>query len=132
MIYGLRLALILLAIAVVAGAFGAHALRDVIDERLFQAWQTGVLYHFLHALGVVAVTLVLNAEWMDPRKGKWVVRFHVAGILLFSGSLYGMALGNAAGVDLSFLGPLTPIGGLSFVAGWMIAAISVSLPVLRD
>jgi uncharacterized membrane protein YgdD (TMEM256/DUF423 family) len=132
MIYGLRLALILLALAVVVGAFGAHAIRDRIDEQLYNAWQTGVQYHFYHALGMIAVTLIMYADWMDPKKGKWVIRFLSAGIVLFSGSLYAMGLGSLSGLDLSWLGPVTPLGGLCFIAGWVMAAISVSLPVLRD
>jgi uncharacterized membrane protein YgdD (TMEM256/DUF423 family) len=133
MIYGLRFALVLLALAVLVGAFGAHAVRDRITPVMYQAYQTGVSYHFYHCLGMIAISLIIQAGWMDPAKGKWVIRLLSAGILLFSGSLYLIATRDVTGLEwIHVLGPVTPVGGLCFIAGWILAAIAVDLPVLRD
>ncbi len=89
------------------GAFGAHALKDSLAERgMTQAWQTAVLYHLLHAVALVALP-----DWPTVR------RLWLAGIVLFCGSLYGLALGGP-----KLLGPVTPLGGLTFLAGWAFLA----------
>lgn len=133
MSYGLRFALVLTALAVIFGAFGAHAIRDAVSPESYQSYQTGILYHFLHSFGIILIALIVYAGWMDPLKGKWVVRLFGTGILLFSGSIYLLATREISGFDWARLaGPLTPIGGVCFIAGWILSAISVKLPVLRD
>jgi uncharacterized membrane protein YgdD (TMEM256/DUF423 family) len=88
---------------IVLGAFGAHALKDRLAlSGMTQAWETAVLYQLLHAVALVALP-----DWMSVRK------FWLAGILLFSGSLYGLALGGP-----KFLGPITPLGGIALLVGW--------------
>ena len=103
----LRLAALLCFLAVALGAFGAHALKATLDQHaMTEVWNKAVLYHFMHALALVVLALVAAG----PR-GPWWLLF--AGILLFSGSLYLMALTN-----LRWMGAITPLGGLCFLAGW--------------
>jgi uncharacterized membrane protein YgdD (TMEM256/DUF423 family) len=107
-----RLAAAFCFLAVALGAFGAHALKATLAaHEMADVWKTAVLYHFLHglALMVVAVLPVTNR----PAAG-----FFIAGIVIFSGSLYLLALTN-----MRWLGAITPIGGLCFLAGWVWLAI---------
>src|SRR4051812_18978501 len=116
----LVLAALLMAAAVGAGAFGAHALRTRIDAAAMGIWTTAVQYHAWHALGLLAVgLLMLHAP---DRAGLPIVGWlFVAGIALFSGSLYVLALGGARAV-----GALTPLGGVAFLAGWILLAWAAS------
>ena len=101
--------------AVALGAFGAHAWRATLTARgSLQVWETAVTYQFIHTLALL--TLVLCRPTL--RDGKvslfpWTVRFWIAGVVLFSGSVYVLALGGP-----SFFGPITPLGGLAFILGW--------------
>jgi uncharacterized membrane protein YgdD (TMEM256/DUF423 family) len=104
-------------LAVGAGAFGAHALRDRLSESMLAAFQTGVLYHLVHAVALVAVAvLAARRPGSAIHVAGWLM---VAGIILFSGSLYVMALSDVRG-----LGAITPLGGLCFLGAW--AAIAVA------
>ena len=106
-------AAVLLALAVLIGAFGAHGLKDRLDEYSLGIYEKAVFYHFVHALGLLAVAV------MRTKATGWVGWLLVAGIVLFSGSLYVLAVsGNRA------WGMVTPIGGLCFVAAWTVLAIS--------
>jgi uncharacterized membrane protein YgdD (TMEM256/DUF423 family) len=113
---------ILGALAVALGAFGAHGLKSIIDTPSLQSYQTGVLYHFIHT-GALALTILLSKEAVSKNLNRAFILFFL-GIILFSGSLYGMAFGKAAGLDLSFLGPITPLGGLTFIVSWLFLAFS--------
>jgi uncharacterized membrane protein YgdD (TMEM256/DUF423 family) len=94
-------------LAVALGAFGAHALRSTLEAHgMTDVWNKAVLYHFIHAIAL----FVLGAFGAANRGPGWLF---VAGIVFFSGSLYLMALTN-----LRWLGAITPIGGLCFLAGW--------------
>ncbi len=102
-----RLAAVLAFLAVALGAFGAHGLKLMLQERgMTGAWEKAVLYHFVHALALLAVSLFPQL----PKGAGWLF---VAGIVLFSGSLYLMGLSN-----VRWLGAVTPLGGLCFLAGW--------------
>lgn len=105
------------ALAVALGAFGAHGLKSVLEPTSLQSYQTGVLYHFIHTLAM-GLCYVL---WLRDQNNSFRQAFvlFLVGMILFSGSLYAMALGKAAGADLTFLGPVTPIGGLAFIGGWL-------------
>jgi len=109
------LAALLLALAVMLGAFGAHGLRDRLDAYSMDVYQKAVFYHFVHALGLLVVTL-------SPRTAglAWVNLLLVAGILIFSGSLYLLAI-----TGVRTLGAITPLGGLSFIAAWLLLAWSL-------
>jgi len=102
-----RIAAALCFLAVALGAFGAHSLKSTLELRgTLDVWNKAVLYHFIHAIAL----LVLALYGMINRGACWLL---FAGIFLFSGSLYLIALTN-----LRWLGPVTPIGGLCFLAGW--------------
>jgi uncharacterized membrane protein YgdD (TMEM256/DUF423 family) len=111
-------ATVFLAIAVVVGAFGAHALKSKIPDDLMQVYQTGVEYHFYHALGLLLVG-ILSIYWPTGLLN-WSALFLALGILLFSGSLYVMAI-----TGIKWLGAITPLGGLSFIAGWVLLFVAV-------
>jgi uncharacterized membrane protein YgdD (TMEM256/DUF423 family) len=106
-------------VAVVAGAFGAHALRDRLDPGMLAVFETGVRYHLVHALAI------LGATWVLDRTGRGLARvagwLFVAGTVLFSGSLYALAL-----TGIRILGVITPLGGLSFIAGWLCLALALA------
>ena len=106
------------ALGVILGAFGAHGMeKSSISVPLLSAYHTAVLYHMLHvmALGIA----VLAAPLITGRFWRLSIAFFFSGIFLFSGSLYAMGLADAAGSDLSFLGPVTPLGGLCLILGWL-------------
>lgn len=99
------------ALAVAAGAFGAHALRERLPADLLAVWQTGAQYHLAHALALVGTGLVAGrAPGPAATAAGWLF---LGGTLLFSGSLYALAL---SGVRV--LGAVTPLGGVAFLAGW--------------
>jgi uncharacterized membrane protein YgdD (TMEM256/DUF423 family) len=109
--------------AVVLGAFGAHALRSRLAETALQAWETAVTYQFNHALALLAVGLWLR--FIVPggigagRTLDFAGAAFAVGIFLFSGSLYLLALGGPR-----WLGPVTPLGGIAFIAGWVALAMA--------
>ncbi|KAL9648366.1 hypothetical protein ABK040_001944 [Willaertia magna] len=107
-----RLGAINMALAVGLGAFGAHGLKARTNDPYYlQTWQTGAQYHFLHALGLIAISQM-------KRKHHLVGGLFLGGILLFSGSLYTLVL-----TQNKKLGAITPIGGVSFIAGWIVMAV---------
>ena len=110
----IRIAAGLGLIGVGLGAFGAHGLRARVAPEMIEVWKTGVLYHLLH---VLAILLVAALGTRVGRPGL-VAGLFVGGIALFSGSLYGLVLGGPR-----LLGPITPIGGLAFMAGWLALAL---------
>ena len=103
------------ALAVIFGAFGAHALKKRFTPDLQQSFETGVRYQMYHAL-----VLLLTGSTMELSTSleKWMVYLFISGIILFSFSIYGLCLSAAAGRKLRFLGPITPLGGLLLTAGW--------------
>ena len=115
----LVLAALLLFVAVGAGAFGAHALKARLGPDLMTTFQTAVQYHAWHALGLLAVGVLLLQK---PDSGALAIAgwLLVAGIVLFSGSLYALAL-----TGIRTFGALTPIGGVCFLAAWLAVALGV-------
>ena len=108
--FGLGALLAFLAVA--AGAFGAHAIRSRLSPDLLEVFETAARYHFFHALGLM-VTAFAADRWPGPaiQLAGWLF---LAGIVLFSGSLYLLSL-----TGLRWLGAITPFGGLAFLAGWL-------------
>ena len=100
------------ALAVVLGAFGAHGLRGRIEERLFETFQTAVEYQMYHSLALMMVAILMR-EWGRSLALDIASYAFILGVLLFSGSLYGLVLTN-----MEWLGPVTPVGGLCFIVGW--------------
>jgi uncharacterized membrane protein YgdD (TMEM256/DUF423 family) len=114
----LMTASILLALAVALGAFGAHGLKSQLSSEMMQTYKTGVEYHFYHALGLLLIGIL--AVSFPSELLKWSAILITAGIILFSGSLYAL---NISGIK--WLGAITPIGGLSFIAGWILVFLAV-------
>ena len=111
-----RIAAALCFLAVALGAFGAHALKAALDSKgMLDVWNKAVLYHFLHAVALVAL-----AVFAAGNRATYFLL--AAGIVLFSGSLYTMALTN-----VRWLGAITPLGGLCFLAGWAWLVIAPKL-----
>jgi uncharacterized membrane protein YgdD (TMEM256/DUF423 family) len=120
----LQIAFILLAIGVILGAFGAHALEKVLDEKSLKVWNTGVLYLFIHAIGIAIIQIAIKGGFLEIKKGLSASRLLLIGILLFSGSLFLLSTQTATGVSFKWLGPVTPIGGVCFIAGWLTTALA--------
>jgi len=117
----LRFSFSLLALAVVLGAFGAHTLEKYVDAQHLHTWHTGVEYHFYHALGLLLLSAIADKNFILPKRMQLAQIFLALGILMFSGSLYLLAVRP----EWSWLGPVTPLGGLCFITGWILAALSV-------
>lgn len=106
------------ASAVLLGAFGAHALRDVLDPKQHELWHTAVDYHVWHALALALAVALGHARSRQVAIGAFAV-----GIVLFSGSLYALALGAPR-----WTGIITPFGGIAFVVGWIVLGLSLRTP----
>lgn len=104
-------------ISVAAGAFGAHALRARLSPELLGVFETGARYQMYHAVGLFAAAWALT-RWPGPWPAR-AGRLFVAGTLLFSGSLYALALSG-----VRWLGAVTPLGGVAFLAGWICLALA--------
>lgn len=103
-------------LAVALGAFGAHGLKSIISPQALQTWGTGFEYHFFHALGLLAIGIIVR-DYPGTVLSGWLM---LAGIILFSGSLYALSLSS-----IKPLGMITPFGGLCFLAAWLWLAISI-------
>jgi uncharacterized membrane protein YgdD (TMEM256/DUF423 family) len=108
---------IFLALAVGLGAFGAHALKDRLDAYSLGIWEKAVFYHFIHALGVLVVSMLPRTGTFPLNGASSVCWLLTAGVLIFSGSLYTLAL-----TGVRSMGAITPIGGLCFIAAWLLLA----------
>ena len=112
-------------LAVAFGAFGAHGLESITeDEKILHGFQTGVQYQMVHALALLVITILIekfSGKWM-----KWAGNSFIAGIILFSGSLYLLTfLKIEESSAVRFVGPVTPLGGLLFITGWLFLLIAV-------
>jgi uncharacterized membrane protein YgdD (TMEM256/DUF423 family) len=107
----------LLGLAVVFGAFGAHGLRGRLDAYSLGIYEKAVFYQFIHALGILIVPLFARAGALSESATAWVCGLLLAGLLIFSGSLYALAL-----TGIRTFGAITPVGGLSFIAAWFLLA----------
>ena len=104
-------------LAVVFGAFGSHALKEVLSPRLMAVYQTATDYQFYHSLALLLVGILIilfpNSKYLP-----WSARFFLAGIIIFPGSLYLLSV-----TDLGWLGAITPIGGVSLILGWLMLVV---------
>jgi uncharacterized membrane protein YgdD (TMEM256/DUF423 family) len=112
----LSIASVLGATAVILGAFGAHALKAKLSAADLAVWKTGVEYHFYHTLAILLLAVAGTPGSKPVVTAAWLF---TAGIVLFSGSLYLLSTRGITGLKLPFLGPVTPVGGLFFIAGWI-------------
>ncbi|HAC78995.1 MAG: DUF423 domain-containing protein [Candidatus Binatia bacterium] len=108
---------ILMALGVVLGAFGAHGLEGKITPEKLATFKTGVDYHLIHALGMIAVGLLAAQRGVSGGMLGGAFWCLFAGVILFSGSLYALSLGGPR-----WLGPVTPLGGSLFIVGWVLLA----------
>jgi uncharacterized membrane protein YgdD (TMEM256/DUF423 family) len=108
----------LIALATVLGAFGAHALKAHLSQDKMLVYETAVRYHFIHALGLLAIGVLLRS--LDGELLRWSAALVLIGIILFSGSLYWLTFGAPRVV-----GVVTPIGGLALIAGWILFATTM-------
>ncbi|MBF2509068.1 DUF423 domain-containing protein [Listeria welshimeri] len=105
-------------LAVLLGAFGAHALKDVLG-RYASTWETGVQYQMFHAVGILMIGLLMEKQ--TSRLYNWAAILFSVGIVFFSGSLYVLSISK-----VTVLGAITPIGGVCFVVGWFLLILGVS------
>ncbi|MFD1929429.1 DUF423 domain-containing protein [Sporosarcina siberiensis] len=109
------------AIAVAFGAFGAHALKDRLTEHYLAVWETAVQYQMFHAIGLILIGILMNSSILGPSTQlTWAGYLILAGIIIFSGSLYVLSLSG-----IGILGAITPIGGVAFITGWIMLIIAV-------
>ncbi|GAB2997217.1 DUF423 domain-containing protein [uncultured Cyclobacterium sp.] len=107
------------ALAVIFGAFGAHALEEMlVSTGRLDTYETAVSYHFYHSLALLMVG-ILSLQFPDKKRINYSALFFIAGILIFSGSLYILCLSQ-----VTWLGAITPLGGLSFILGWVMLLLS--------
>lgn len=100
--------------AVILGALGAHALKSVLEPAQIESFETAVRYQMWHALALLAL-----ANWAGKiKRFRLISRLWLIGVILFSGSIYLLSIDELLQLKLSFLGPITPLGGLSMIAGW--------------
>lgn len=110
---------VMLALGVGIGAFGAHGLQGKLDAYSMDIYQRAVLYHYVHALGLLLVGALAASNAISPTLARWAGLLLLIGIVFFSGSLYILALtGNRT------WGAVTPIGGVCIIAGWVVLAVS--------
>ena len=109
-------------IAILLGAFGAHALRNSLSDRMLSIFHTGVDYHLYHALGLIVVGLLISQQQNNRllKNSMWLMQ---AGILVFCGSLYLLSI-----TELSWLGAITPFGGIAFIISWALVFIAFLKP----
>lgn len=105
-------------LSVALGAFGAHVLKDMLTAERLATFETGVQYHMIHALALILIA-ILAERLGDKKKVQWAARLIFTGIIIFSGSLYLLCL-----TGYTVLGAITPIGGVAFIAGWIMLAIA--------
>lgn len=108
-----------MGLAVTLGAFGAHGLKKTLTEEMFTIFETGVTYHFYHAIGLLIVGIMAR-HLPHSSLLSWSGWLMVAGILIFSGSLYFLSLSG-----IRWLGAITPVGGLCFIISWILFAAAV-------
>jgi uncharacterized membrane protein YgdD (TMEM256/DUF423 family) len=121
----LKIAALLGAISVTAGAFGAHALKQILTDKQLATFETAVRYQFYHVFALIAIGLLIKV--FPNSYLLWSGRMFCFGILLFSGSLYLMTTFEAMGqTGFRWLGAITPLGGLCLIAGWVLMAIGIA------
>lgn len=104
--------------AVILGAMGAHALKEVLDPESLESFKTGVRYQMYHALFLIGLAAIL--EKINAKSAKWIYGLVVTGTIFFSLSIYLLNMGPVWGVNLRFLGPVTPLGGLMLISSWIV------------
>jgi uncharacterized membrane protein YgdD (TMEM256/DUF423 family) len=112
----IKVAILFCLSAVILGAFGAHALKEVLSESQLNSFQTGIRYQFFHGLAILIISL--NSKQFTDRLSN-IIKIMSAGIILFSFSIYLLNIQDLIGFSMSYLGPITPIGGLLLITSWI-------------
>jgi uncharacterized membrane protein YgdD (TMEM256/DUF423 family) len=112
----IKIAILFCLSAVILGAFGAHALKEMLSESQLSSFQTGVRYQFFH--GLTILILSFNMNYFTKRLSS-IIKIMSAGIILFSFSIYLLNIQDLVGFSMSYLGPITPIGGLLLITSWI-------------
>jgi uncharacterized membrane protein YgdD (TMEM256/DUF423 family) len=121
----LQVAAFLGAITVAMGAFGAHGLKKLVGDTVVTTFETGVRYQFYHVFALLAVGVLY--QYFPNKLLKTAGNLFLAGMLLFSGSLYILTLKSAMNLDgLKWVGPITPFGGVCFIAGWICLGLGIA------
>ena len=107
-------------LAIVLGAFGAHALKKTFTEEQLNSFETGVKYQMYHA--ILLLVIGLNFPLVNTIE-HFMVFFVIAGVILFSFSIYGLCISSSKGKKIKILGPITPLGGLSLIIGWILMLV---------
>jgi uncharacterized membrane protein YgdD (TMEM256/DUF423 family) len=118
-----RIASVLGAITVILGAFGAHALKAQLSEYQLKIFEKGIQYQFIHVLVLLFVGHLIKTN--PNSRLRWAATLFIAGILCFSGSLYLLACKDILPFNVAWAGPITPFGGVCFVAAWLFLMINV-------
>ena len=119
----LSLGFFLAALAVILGALGAHTLKQMVSPQQLEVFKTGVQYHFYHAIGIVCVGFLAKL-FPDLHRLDLIVYLFLAGIICFSGSLYAFTIEETMNISKStWIGIITPLGGVFFIAGWICLGI---------
>jgi uncharacterized membrane protein YgdD (TMEM256/DUF423 family) len=121
--YYLRISCVFGALAVLIGAFGAHTLKARLAPEALAVFETGVKYQFYHTFALLATTFCFMQT--NNKRLAYAFQCFITGIILFSGSLYWIATKEIHGIYIGALGILTPIGGLFFIAGWLLLGFHV-------
>lgn len=112
------------ALGVILGAFGAHGLKELVSPYQLDIFKTGVSYQFYHSFALILLALFFKQEWSNT--GIYAAYAFAFGIAFFSGSLYLLAIKDIWSlIPTKILGPITPLGGLLFIVGWVLFLISV-------
>lgn len=112
----IKIAILFCLSAVILGAFGAHALKEVLSESQLSSFQTGVRYQFFHGLTILILSFNMN---YFTKKLSSIIKIMSVGIILFSFSIYLLNIQYLIGFSMSYLGPITPIGGLLLITSWI-------------
>lgn len=112
------------ALSVILGAFAAHTLKDIVEPSLLQTFETAVKYQMYHVLALLAVGILYKD--FPAKQLSWAGNLFIAGIILFSGSLYLLCFILHQNMPAKWIGAITPFGGLCFIAGWLLLAVGIS------
>lgn len=109
-------------LSVAFGAFGAHLLEGRVADKYLDTWQTAVQYQMFHSIGLMVVAILMSSSLIGPLSSlNWAGYLMLAGIVIFSGSLYVLSLSG-----IGILGAITPIGGVAFIAAWLLVIVAAA------
>lgn len=114
--------IIFIVVAIILGAFGAHALKEKLDAAQLNSFEVGVRYQMYHGLALLALGLSANQLHVSLKVFNWLI---ISGIIAFSLSIYLLAIKDLHGMNVSFLGPITPIGGTVLILAWIMLLVQI-------